>query len=311
MQLIQAPWVEQQGKRVLQCHHRGDRRFSSHHCRVRSFGRVDTIANHYHRAKLFGNGKTPQNALESKDWANLGLAHIGWRLGDWTLPICHEPDSLDWGEQYHIALWLKYVRDHQALIEYAAQFDQFQDEDESIQFSTAHIWQILVSDGPLFLRHRCQPMVQLTKPLPMLEIRARLDCDIYTGIIAVIIDRHYPQAIAQAFPTAYAKYCQHRDSFTPGKLQLIRILDNPPLFLAHLALADDAVGAAIALQDCLTKLHQFATQRHLSVYLPPLPTDAIATNCPGAILCDWPENTGVRGSESLGKTMKTMKRQHN
>jgi hypothetical protein len=308
MKLIDAPWVEQQGKRVLQCHHRGDRRFSSHHCRVRSFGWIDSIANHYHRAKLFGNGKTPHNALESKDWANLGLVHIGWRLGDWTLPICHEPNALDWGEQYQIALWLKYVRDHQALIEYAKQFDEFQDEEES-QLLTAHIWQTLVSDGPLVLRRLCQPLVQLTDHPPMLRIRARLDCDIYTGIIGVAIDRHYPRAIAQAFPSAYRKHSQHRDALTPGKLQLIQILENPPLFLAHLAL-----GGAIAFQECLSKLHQFATQRHLTVYLPVLledavsgtMSDAIATNCPGAILCDWPENTGV--SESLGKTMKTMKR---
>ncbi|MCT7984953.1 hypothetical protein NG796_16905 [Laspinema sp. A4] len=313
MKLIDAPWVERAGHKILQCHHRGDRRFSSQHCLVRSLGRIDSIANHYHRAKLFGNGKTPHNALESKDWANLGLLHIGWRLGDWTLPICHEPGHLDWGEQYQIALWLKYVRDHQALIEYAQQFDQFQDEEES-QLLTAHIWQTLVSDGPLVLRRRCQPLVQLFENPPVLQIQARLDCDIYTGIIGVPIDDHYPRTIAQAFPNAYHKYCQHRDAFTPGKLQLIQILENPPLFLAHLALGDDAGSGAIAgrlprriaFQECLSKLHQFGTQQHLSVYLPALPidaaSDAIATNCPGAILCDWPENAGV--SESLGKTMK-------
>jgi len=42
------------GIRILQCHTRGDRRFTPFNCWVIAFGRRDTIENHYQRAKRFG-----------------------------------------------------------------------------------------------------------------------------------------------------------------------------------------------------------------------------------------------------------------
>lgn len=118
------------GIRILQCHSRGDRRFTPFNCRVVAFNRLDSIENHYQRAKRFGD-LAPATWREAKA-LKLTCRQTGWQIGRLTAPVRSNAEENgfrvdDLGIQYYVMLWYRYLRQNPGLIEAAAEFDEFED----------------------------------------------------------------------------------------------------------------------------------------------------------------------------------------
>lgn len=151
-QVIAAPFsVGPGGARILQCHSRGDRRFTPFNCRVTAFRRADSIENHYHRAKRFG-------AIAPTDWRHAKqlkreLRQTGWQIGPITAPVRSNADGssfrlADLGIQFYVMMWYRYLRSRPELIRAAAAFDEFEDPFRgSFPFSQADVIRQVVRRG--------------------------------------------------------------------------------------------------------------------------------------------------------------------
>jgi hypothetical protein len=130
-QVIAAPFsLGPGGVRILQCHSRGDRRFTPFNCRVVAFGREDSIENHYHLAKRFGS-------VAPRDWRHakeLERSHrqTGWQIGPVAALVRSNAEGSsfrldDLGIQFYVMLWYRYLRTRPELVQAAAEFDEFED----------------------------------------------------------------------------------------------------------------------------------------------------------------------------------------
>lgn len=110
------------GIRILQCHSRGDRRFTPFNCEVTAFGRRDSIENHYHRAKRFGD-------LAPNDWRDAKrlkavARQTRWQIGPLRVEVRsnEQGDAFalhDLGIQYYVMLWYRYLRQNPDLLRVA------------------------------------------------------------------------------------------------------------------------------------------------------------------------------------------------
>lgn len=141
------------GKRVLQCHSHGDRRFSPFCCFVEAFGDKNSIENHYQRAKIFNEKIVPQDWRQAKHFKKSGLKQTHWQIGPYRLPCITNPDGNsfaldDFGIQFYIALWHKYLLSNKSLIAIAAQFDEYEDPFKgSFPFCQADVIRQCVTKG--------------------------------------------------------------------------------------------------------------------------------------------------------------------
>ena len=136
--------------RTLQCHSRGDVRFSPFGARVRMFGRLDNIENHYQSAKVFENGRGPADWREAREMKRAKLRQIGWRIGPRLLKTRQDRGDPkvfaleDFGIQLYCLLWCKYIRCHPELVEHARGFDAFEDPFAgNFPFSQAKVWELV------------------------------------------------------------------------------------------------------------------------------------------------------------------------
>jgi hypothetical protein len=130
--IIEQPFsVGPGGIRILQCHSRGDRRFTPFSCYVVAFGQRDSIENHYHRAKRFGT-HAPADWREAKALKRSGARQTAWQIGPLHVEVRSNErgDGFrldDLGIQYYVMLWYRYLRSNPQLLEDAAEFDEFED----------------------------------------------------------------------------------------------------------------------------------------------------------------------------------------
>jgi hypothetical protein len=120
------------GRRVLQCHSRGDKRFSPFCCFVKAFGRQRSIEDHYQSAKVFEWGQQARNWSEAKQLKHMGFTQTWWRIGRVRVrPRSNDAKTGfaldDLGIQFYIALWFKFLHANPELIQIASQFDEFED----------------------------------------------------------------------------------------------------------------------------------------------------------------------------------------
>lgn len=105
MRIVEKPFsIGPRGIRILQCHSRGDRRFTPFNCRVLAFGRHDSIENHYHRAKRFGI-RAPADWRDAKELKDSGKRQTGWQIGPLSVDVRPNPQGTsfrldDLGIQY-------------------------------------------------------------------------------------------------------------------------------------------------------------------------------------------------------------------
>jgi len=131
--VIEAPFRKTpDGKRILQCHSRGDRRFSPFCCFLEAFGQTNSIENHYQRAKVFEGELHPKDWKQAKHFKKSGLKQTSWQIGPYRLPCVTNTDGNsfpleDLGIQFYIALWHKYLLANSNLIAIATEFDDYED----------------------------------------------------------------------------------------------------------------------------------------------------------------------------------------
>lgn len=177
-EVIQMFWKEVAGKRILQCHSRGDGRFTPFNCYVEAFGRKDSIENHYQCAKVFDIGElvgvrqelsVPKDWRQAKNWKSSGCIQVGWKIGGHNFDIklnTSERYSFaldDWGIQYYIMLWYKYLRGKPELIRVASEFDGFEDifkgkPPKQFPFCQADVIEKVVGEGLESLRPMCKEL---------------------------------------------------------------------------------------------------------------------------------------------------------
>lgn len=137
--ILEAPFSTlPDGRRVLQCHSRGDKRFSPFCCPVTAFGVHKSIEDHYQSSKIFENGEVVEGELQPANWREAkrlqkaGKRQVAWRIGHIKIvPVRNASgDSFtlaDFGIQFYIGLWHKYLLANPHLVEIAREFDEFED----------------------------------------------------------------------------------------------------------------------------------------------------------------------------------------
>lgn len=101
--------------KILECSSKGDKRFSAFYARVNVFGKYDSIENHYQLSKRFGDEDAPQNWRDSKGRVP---THFNLKGKDIDINLL---------SQFYKILWVKYLLCNPELVEYASQFDEYND----------------------------------------------------------------------------------------------------------------------------------------------------------------------------------------
>ncbi|MBP3581951.1 MAG: hypothetical protein J6J33_04295 [Clostridia bacterium] len=97
--------------RILECSSAGDKRFSAFYARVKFLGVTDTIENHYQKVKR----------------NKLGLpCRKGERVE--YIELCNNKYKPEMLTPLYRYLWYKYLEENPKLVEYAKQFDVFNDK---------------------------------------------------------------------------------------------------------------------------------------------------------------------------------------
>lgn len=159
--------------KTLECHSRGDLRFSPFGARVTVDLVNRTIEDHYQAAKVF------EGSVQARDWRHArelkksGARQIGWKICGMFFHTKEDPaaprltfDLTDMGIQFYILLWLKYMQDEPHLIAYAAQFDEFRDPFAgSFPFCQARVWETAARGrtGIAELEAMCAPLREIIR----------------------------------------------------------------------------------------------------------------------------------------------------
>jgi len=101
--------------KTLECSSRGDKRFSAFYARVKVYGKVDSIENHYQLAKRFGNGPAPKTWRDGK-----GKKPTHFELNGKKFPLEKGLDFYNW-------LWAGYLNNNPELVVYLNKFDAYND----------------------------------------------------------------------------------------------------------------------------------------------------------------------------------------
>ena len=97
-------------KKVLECSSKGDKRFSAMYAKVKAFGVMDTIENHYQKCKRDADGNVAKKG----------------QTVDYIILIRRKFPATMLTAWYRM-LWIKYIDKNPDLVEYAQQFDEFTD----------------------------------------------------------------------------------------------------------------------------------------------------------------------------------------
>lgn len=165
--VICKPFVEREGKLILQCHSRGEKRFSPFFCTVKAFGISNSIENHYQCSKVFSGHPPVTDWKAAKDLQGKGVEQVGWQIGKLycnkkpnNSSFSYTPD--DWGIQWYIALWLKYLRLNPELVEVARKFDDFEDPFKGrFPFCQADVIRQVVREGIDSLKPMCSELLEV------------------------------------------------------------------------------------------------------------------------------------------------------
>ncbi|MFL6284575.1 MAG: macro domain-containing protein [Pyrinomonadaceae bacterium] len=195
------------GRRVLQCHSRGDQRFSPFFCKVvASGGKTASIEHHYQTSKVFKGELRPRDWREAKDFQRRGLRQVGWQIGTLRLPVRPNADGSsftlsDFGIQAYVLLWLRYLRAHPELVRVASEFGEFEDPFRGrFPFCQADVIRKAVREGVESLRPMASELLELlrgqahdlfTVPADVRVNTTNLD---RAGVMGAGIAKHFAEA---------------------------------------------------------------------------------------------------------------------
>lgn len=102
--------------KILECSSVGDKRFSAFFARVKIDGVLDSIENHYQKAKILPSGRLP------KDWRDgKGSKYIGFHIRGMNLDRKYLPMFYDY-------MWYKYLKLNPSYVEFLKGFDGYSDK---------------------------------------------------------------------------------------------------------------------------------------------------------------------------------------
>jgi O-acetyl-ADP-ribose deacetylase (regulator of RNase III) len=295
--------------KILQCHTKGDKRFSPFCCYISAFNLTKSIEDHYQSAKRFEGKPAPKNWREAKALQKAGIKRIGFELpnGIWLPPDTN--NTTDLAIQFYIALWYKYLKLNPHLIAIASEYDEFADIFKGkFPFCQADVISKCVKEGVESLKPMCADFFNLCSKFMTKDILT-IEC----GIIAHQVNCQgkmgagLAKQIRAKYPQAYDEYMDwfEDEKMKLGTVQLVKI--KPHLYVANLA-GQEQYGLwrtqknrchtdYQALTECLTQLQEIAQERKLTPYLPfkigcglaggdwSIVYDLILKHCPSAKIC--------------------------
>lgn len=137
---------------ILECSSKGDKRFSAFYAKIKAFGKMDSIENHYQLCKRFGNF-VPKNWKDAK-----GKVPTHIVLNKMELDVSYL-------QMWYELLWLKYLDSNSNLVSYASQFDDFNDMFKSKKSINcqADIIRKYVKNGRDVILSDCDKLIQKLK----------------------------------------------------------------------------------------------------------------------------------------------------
>lgn len=132
--------------KILECSSKGDKRFSAFYANVSVFGKCTSIENHYQNCKQF-NDKTITNAKGKKP--------------DYIIINNIKLDS-KYLTPFYKLLWVKYLDLNPHLVEYAKQFDDYNDifKGKSINCQADVIRQY-IKNGRDSIMNECEDFIEI------------------------------------------------------------------------------------------------------------------------------------------------------
>jgi hypothetical protein len=272
--------------KIFQCQKKDHKQFTSFFSYVSVFNETRCIANHYYAAKVFKspNGTVifPEDWKESRKWGKAGIRQIGWKIGDFILPLRMNSKGYkidDFGVQWYILLWYKHLRENPEKLEYLQQFDKFNDSHKSkyFPFGQSDIMLKVKQDGLNSLRSMVSELwsllshKSLTIKYDLLDIRYGFICHevslngVMTGL---------SQQICERYPTVSDSYQDSLLSCCLGDIRVIPISNN--LSVVNLFTQIGEQTDVTALRKCVVKLADLQeTSRPAPIYLPQTIVDGI------------------------------------
>lgn len=106
-------------KKILECSSKGDKKFSALYVKISVNNVLDTIENHYQKAKVF---KDENNELtQYKDWKMAkGKKPVAFKISEYYLP-------LKFGKMFYNMMWYKYLKNNPSLIKILEDYDDYND----------------------------------------------------------------------------------------------------------------------------------------------------------------------------------------
>ena len=148
--------------KILECSSKGDKRYSAFYAKVNVFGKYDSIENHYQLCKRFGN-----------------FIPSSWRDAKGKIPTHFNLKGKDIDinllGQFYSLLWVKYLDENPELVEYASQFDEFNDifKGKSLNCQ-ADVVRKYIKQGRKSILEECGEFIEIMYELQKLRFRKPL-----------------------------------------------------------------------------------------------------------------------------------------
>ncbi|MCT7957252.1 hypothetical protein [Laspinema palackyanum] len=281
--------------KVFEYQKKDHKEFTSFFSYVSVFNETRCIENHYHAAKVFKspNGEVifPENWKESRKWAKAGIRQIGWKIGNFILPVRMNNQGYqleDFGIQWYILLWYKHLYQNPWKVEYLQQFDKFNDQYKSknFPFGQSDVLLKVKQDGLDGLRSMAIELWNLLS-YKSLMIDYNL-LKIKYGFICHEVNLNgemteLSQQIYECYPGVYESY---RDSLLSCCLGDIRVIPvSNSLSVVNLFTQINARTDVASLRKCVIKSASLQETSHSApIYLPETIFDGIADDDASQVL---------------------------
>lgn len=134
--------------RILECSSKGDKRFSAFYANIEMFGRCTNIERHYQSCKRFNDSTITKAKGRTPDYIVLGGKELDCK---YLTP-------------YYKLLWCKYLDENPELVEYASQYDDYNDifKGKSINCQADVIRQY-IKQGRETIIDECRELIDILK----------------------------------------------------------------------------------------------------------------------------------------------------
>lgn len=267
--------------KVLNCHNRGNKEFSSFFSYVSAFGKTRCIENHYYATKVFkssdGVAIFPEDWKESREWAKAGIRQISWKIGDFILPLRINSKGYkidDFGVQWYILLWYKHLQENPWKVEYIQKVDQFNDsyKRKSFPFRQSDIMLKVKQDGLHSLRSMATELWNLLRGEPLIEfdlLKIKYGAICHQVNTTGMMDSGLSQQICKRYPILYEKYLEFLPTAKLGDVLVVPIdkcLSVINLFTQEEIGLQQQPKNMSALRMCLLKLGNLQSDK--PIYFP-------------------------------------------